>query len=240
VRSGFNRRCFSTRLKPPRTLATRKSWREVGGAAVLQDDSQGNVGMDGATDQDSDSVEVRAAIACGLLREAASAGLPDLRTLNRGKALAVSLTTGVLGWLPFGRGGYRVVAGRTVWRLGAKALDFGITEDGALGITDDGELVRMSTWLQLQGQRPVDPRGQGRRFRERLDRAAQSRGCDAAMSVTPVEAFGEPQPETRFNREFRNVFHLDGTGRLVFGYPGATQTAEEWFARCISGPSLPT
>jgi hypothetical protein len=196
--------------------------------------------MGGATDQDSDSVEGRAAIACGMLREAASAVLPDLRALNRGKALEVSLTTGVLGWPPFGRGGYRVVAGRSVWRLGAKALDFGITEDGALGITDDGELVRMSTWLQLQGHRPVDPRGQGRRFRERLDRTAQSRGCDAAMSVTPVEAFGEPQPETRFNREFRNVFYLDGTGRLVFGYPGATQTAEQWFARCLSGPSLPT
>jgi len=193
--------------------------------------------MDGAADRDFDSVEGRASIARGLLREAASAVLPALPTLNRGKALEVSLTTGVL---PFGRGGYRVVAGRKVWRLGAKALDFGITEDGALGITDDGELVRMSTWLHLPGQRPVDPRGQGRRFRERLDRVAQSRGCDAAMSVTPVEAFGEPQPETRFNREFRNVFYLDETGRLVFGYPGATQTAEEWFARCISGPSLPT
>lgn len=191
--------------------------------------------MGGATDQNSDSVEGLVAIACGVLREAASAVLPDLRALNRGKALEVSLTTGVLGWPPFGRGGYRVVAGRSVWRLGAKALDFGITEDGALGITDDGELVRMSTSLQLQGQRPVDPRGQGRRFRERLDRTAQSRGCDAAMSVTPVEAFGEPQPETRFNREFRNVFYLDETGRLVFGYPGATQTAEQWFARCLSG-----
>ena len=60
------------------------------------------------------------------------------------------------------------------------------------------------------------------------------------MSVTPVEAFGEPQPETRFNREFRNVFYIDGSGQLVFGHPGANQTAEEWFARCISGPALPT
>jgi hypothetical protein len=193
--------------------------------------------MDGDADRDSDSVEGRAAIACGLLREAANAGLPKLRTLNRGKALEVALTPGVLGGLPIRRGGYRIVVRRTVWRLGAKALDLGITEDGALGITDDGELVRMSTWLRLPGQRPVDPRGQGRRFRERLDRTAQSRGCDAAMSVTPVEAFGEPQPETRFNREFRNVFYLDEPGRLVFGYRGATQTAEEWFARCLSGTS---
>ena len=196
--------------------------------------------MDEQTVGKAGSVDERAAMARGLLREAASAGLPALRTLNRGKVLDVSLTPGALGWLPFGRGGYRVVAGRTVWRLGAKALDFGITEDGALGITDDGELVRMSTWLQLKGQRPVDPRGQGRRFRERLDRTAQSRGCDAAMSVTPVEASGGPQPETRFNREFRNVFYLDRTGRLVFGYPGAIQTAEEWFARCISGSAPPS
>lgn len=196
--------------------------------------------MNDATDRDFDSVGGRAAIACGLLREASRAELPTLRTLNRGKVLEVALTTGVLSGLPIGRGGYRVVAGRTVWRLGAKALDFGMTEDGALGITDDGELVLMSTWLRLPGQRPVDPRGQGRRFRERLDRTAQSRACDAAMSVTPVAAFGEPQPETRFNREFRNVFYLDGTRQLVFGHPGATQTAEEWFARCISGPALPT
>jgi hypothetical protein len=196
--------------------------------------------MDGATDREFDSVEGRAAIARGLLREASNAGLMALRNLNRGKALEVSLTPGALGWPPFGRGGYRVVAGRTVWRLGAKALDLGLTEDGALGITYDGELVLMSTWLRLQGQRPVDPRGQGRRFRERLDRTAQSRGCDGAMSVTSVEAFGEPQPETRFNREFRNVFYPDEARQLVFGYPGATQTAEEWFARCISGPAPPT
>ena len=196
--------------------------------------------MDEQTVGDAGSVDERAAIARGLLREAANAGLPALRTLNRGKVLQVSLTPAVLGGLPIGRSGYRIVAGRTVWRLGGKALDCGMTEDGALGITDDGELVLMSTWLRLPGRRPVDPRGQGRRFRERLDRTAQSRGCDAAMSVTPVEAFGEPQPETRFNRDFRNVFHLDGTGQLVFGYPGATPTAEEWFARCISGPALPT
>ena len=189
---------------------------------------------------DKDSADRRAAIARGLLRDAAGAGLPRLQTINRGKALEVSLANGVLGRLPLGRDSYRIVAGRTVWRLGAKALDLGITEDGALGITEDGELVRMSTWLPLHGRRPVDPRGHGRRFRERLDRTAQSRGCDAAMSVTPVGAFGEPQPETRFNREFRNVFYLDGTGRLVFGHPGATQTAEEWFARSISGSPPPT
>ena len=201
------------------------------------DDRRGTVGIN----QDGDTVGEHAAIARRLLRELASEALPVLQTKNRGRVLEASLKQSPLSRLfRAGPRDYLIVPGRTVWRLGAKALDFGITEDGALGITDDGELVRMSTWLQLQGQRPVDPRGQGRRFRERLDRTAQSRGCDAAMSVTPVEAFGEPQPETRFNREFRNVFHLDGTGRLVFGYPGATQTAEEWFARCISGPSLPT
>ena len=74
--------------------------------------------MDEQTVGDAGSVDERAAIARGLLREAANAGLPALRTLNRGRVMEVSLTPAVLGGLPIGRSGYRIVAGRTVWRLG--------------------------------------------------------------------------------------------------------------------------
>ena len=179
-------------------------------------------------------VDERAQTARRRLDELASASLPALKKKNRGKALEVSLKPGILcRLLSFWTGGYRIVSGREVWRLGAKALDLGITEDGALGITDSGELVRMSTWLTPDGARPVDPRGLGSRFRQRLAARAQGRGCDGAMSISAVGAYGEPQRETRFNKEYRNVFYLGDSGELVFGQPGATIDAAEWFANAL-------
>jgi len=179
-------------------------------------------------------IDDRAKTARRMLDELASASLPALKKKNRGKVLEASLKQGFLcRLLSFWTGGFRIVSGREVWRLGAKALDLGITEDGALGITDSGELVRMSTWLTPDGARPVDPRGLGSRFRQRLAGRAQGRGCDGAVSMTAVEAYGEPQRETRFNKEYRNVFYLGDTGDLVFGHPGATIDAAEWFANAL-------
>jgi len=188
-----------------------------------------------AVEQDDDTVEGRVAIARRLLRELAADALPVLQARNRGKALEASLTPRRLSrrFLP-GRGNYQIHPGRVVWRLGAKAVDRGITEDGVLGITDDGELVRMSTWLRADGDKRIDPRGQGSRFRDRLARTARARGCDGTVSVSEIEAYGEPQPETRFlNREFRNVFYLDTGGKLVFGHTGAAVSADEWFTRTL-------
>jgi hypothetical protein len=106
----------------------------------------------------------------------------------------------------------------------------------------------MSRWLGVEGQRPIDPRSQSGRFRDRLARKAKSLGCEGLMSVTAVEAHGEPQRETRFNREYESVFYLDATGKdatgkdatgkdatgkLVFGYPESVIDAEEWFARAL-------
>ena len=179
-------------------------------------------------------VDERAQTARRLLDELASASLPALKKKNRGKVLEASLKQGFFcRLLSFWTGGFRIVSGREVWRLGAKALDLGITEDGALGITDGGELVRMSTWLTPDGARPVDPRGLGSRFRQRLAGRAQGRGCDGAVSMTAVEAYGEPQRETRFNKDYRNVFYLGDTGELVVGQPGSTIDAAEWFANAL-------
>ena len=159
-----------------------------------------------------------------------------LQAKNRGKALEVSLKRRVLGRLLRARlGEYRIVPGRQVWRLGAKAQDLGIAEDGVLGITDDGELVRMSTWLRAAGEMPIDPRGQGSRFRHRLARTARSRGCDGAASISPIEPHGESQTETRFNRAYRNAFYLDDTGKLVFGSTGSAIDADEWFNKALLG-----
>jgi len=183
---------------------------------------------------DVDAVEYRATVARGLLRELAANALPGLQTKNRGRALEVSLKRRLLGRLfAARRGSYRIVSRRQVWRLGAKAAELGIAEDGILGITDDGELVRMSTWLRAAGEMPIDPRGQGSRFRDRLTRTARKHGCDGTVSITPIEAYGEPQRETRFNREHRNVFYLDDTGKLVFGHPGSAIAADEWFNKAL-------
>ena len=194
----------------------------------------GDLHLGDTTNRDVDSVDERAAIAQGLLGELSARALPELKTKNRGMALKVSLKRRLLGRLfTSRRGDYRIVIRRHVWRLGAKALDLGIAEDGVLGITDDGELVRMSTWLRADGKMPIDARGQGSRFRDRLARTAQSRGCDGAVSISPIVAYGEAQRETRFNREYRNVFYLDVTGKLVFGHPGSTVDAEEWFNKAL-------
>jgi len=91
----------------------------------------------------------------------------------------------------------------------------------------------MSRWLLVERQRPIDPRGQSRRFRDRLARKAKSLGCEGLMSVTAVEAHGEPQRETRFNRDYRDAFYLDDTGKLVFGHPGSVIGAEEWFNKAL-------
>jgi hypothetical protein len=53
------------------------------------------------------------------------------------------------------------------------------------------------------------------------------------VSISPIEVFAEPQRETRFNREYRNVFYLDAAGKLVFGHPGSTIDATEWFDRAL-------
>ena len=174
----------------------------------------------------------RAETARGMLRELSSNSLPALRALDRGTVAEASLRRGFSGLLSGASPG-RISTGRVVFKLGAKAIDLGISEDGILGITDDGELVRMSRWLLVEGGRPVDPRGQSQRFRKRVARKAKSLGCEGLMSVTAVEAHGEPQRETRFNREYRNVFYLDDTGKLVFGYPESVIDAEEWFARAL-------
>ncbi len=190
--------------------------------------------MDARRDRDDDPVEERAVMARSLLRELAANALPVLKTKSRGKALEVSLKRRFLSrLLRASGGGYRISPERQVWRLGAKCLTLGIAEDGVLGITDDGELVRMSTWLRADGEMPIDPRGHGSRFRDRLARAAESRGCDGTVSTSPIEACGEPQRETRFNREYRNVFYLDDTGKLAFGHPGSVIGAEEWFNKAL-------
>ena len=190
--------------------------------------------MGRSTNRGVDSVEELAVTAQGPLGELAASALPVLQTKNRGKALEVHLKRRLLGrLLRASRGNFRIVPGRQAWRLGAKAIDLGIAEDGALGITDDGELVRMSTWLRADGEMPIDPRGQGSRFRDRLARTARARGCDGAVSISPIEVFAEPQRETRFNREYRNVFYLDAAGKLVFGHPGSTIDATEWFNKAL-------
>jgi hypothetical protein len=53
------------------------------------------------------------------------------------------------------------------------------------------------------------------------------------MSVTAVEAHGEPQRETRFNRDYKDAFYLDDTGKLVFGHPGSVIGAEKWFNKAL-------
>jgi len=172
-----------------------------------------------------------------MLRDLSTGSLAALKALNRGTVAEASLRRGFRGLFP-GTSPGRIVTGRLVYKLGARASELGISEDGILGIADDGELVRMSRWLLVEGQRPIDPRGQSRRFRDRLARKAKSLGCEGLMSVTAVEAHGEPQRETRFNREFKNVFYLDtagkdATGKLVFGHPGSVIDAEEWFSRAL-------
>ena len=172
-----------------------------------------------------------------MLRDLSTGSLAALKALNRGTVAEASLRRGFRG-LFAGTSPGRIVTGRLVYKLGARASELGMSEDGILGIADDGELVRMSRWLLVEGQRPIDPRGQSRRFRDRLARKAKSLGCEGLMSVTAVEAHGEPQRETRFNREYENVFYLDtagkdATGRLVFGHPGSVIDAEEWFSRAL-------
>ena len=179
----------------------------------------------------------RAETARGMLRELSSNSLPALRALDRGTVAEASLRRGFSGLLSGASPG-RISTGRVVFKLGAKASDLGISEDGILGITDDGELVRMSRWLLVEGGRPVDPRGQSQRFRKRVARKAKSLGCEGLMSVTAVEAHGEPQRETRFNREYESVFYLDATGKdatgkLVFGCPESVIDAEEWFNKAL-------
>ena len=167
-----------------------------------------------------------------MLRDLSTGSLAALKALNRGTVAEASLRWGFRGLFPGASPG-RIMAGRVVYKLGARATELGISEDGVLGVTDDGELVRMSRWLRVEGQRPIDPRGQGRRFRDRLARKAKSLGCEALMSVTAVEAHGEPQRETRFNRDYKDAFYLDDTGKLVFGHPGSVIGAEEWFNKAL-------
>ncbi|MEX0581391.1 MAG: hypothetical protein WD228_09860 [Mycobacterium sp.] len=178
----------------------------------------------------ADDLEDRAATARGTLRELSMNSLAALRALGRGTVAEASLHRGVSRFFPGASPG-RISTGRTVFKLGAKASDLGISEDGILGTTDDGALVRMSRWLLVEGGRPVDPRDQSHRFRRRLAGRARRLGCEALMSVYPNEAYGEPQPETRFNRAYRNVFYLDDAGVLVFGHPGAAVDAADWFVR---------
>jgi len=168
----------------------------------------------------------------GMLRDLSTGSLAALKALNRGTVAEASLRRGFRGLFPGASPG-RIVTGRVVYKLGARATALGISEDGVLGVTDDGELVRMSRWLRVEGQRPIDPRGQGRRFRDRLARKAKALGCEALMSVTAVEAHGEPQRETRFNRDYKDAFYLDDTGKLVFGHPGSVIGAEEWFNKAL-------
>ncbi len=179
-----------------------------------------------------DDVQDRAVTARGMLRELSSNSLPALRVLDRGTVAEASLYRGVGRFFPGASPG-RISTGRVVFKLGAKAIDLGISEDGILGIADDGELVRMSRWLLVEGSRPVDPRGQSQRFRVRVAGKARRLGCDALMSVYPIEAYAEPQLETRFDREHRSAFHLDATGKLVFGHPGSAIDAQEWFTRAL-------
>ena len=160
-----------------------------------------------------------------MLRDLSTGSLAALKALNRGTVAEASLRRGSRGLFPGASPG-RIMTGRVVYKLGARATELGISEDGVLGVTDDGELVRMSRWLRVEGQRPIDPRGQGRRFRDRLARKAKALGCEALMSVTAVEAHGEPQRETRFNRDYKDAFYLDDTGKLVFGHPGSVIGAE--------------
>ena len=167
-----------------------------------------------------------------MLRDLSTGSLAALKALNRGTVAEASLRRGFRGLFPGASPG-RIRTGRVVYKLGARATELGISEDGVLGVTDDGELVRMSRWLRVEGQRPIDPRGQGRRFRDRLARKAKSLGCEALMSVTAVEAHDEPQRETRFNRDYKDAFYLDDTGKLVFGHPGSVIGAEEWFNKAL-------
>ena len=167
-----------------------------------------------------------------MLRDLSTGSLAALKALNRGPVAEASLRRGFRGLFPGASPG-RIMTGRVVYKLGARATELGISEDGVLGVTDDGELVRMSRWLRVEGQRPIDPRGQGRRFRDRLARKAKSLGCEALMSVTAVEAHGEPQRETRFNRDYKDAFYLDDSGKLVFGHPGSVIGAEEWFNKAL-------
>ena len=180
-----------------------------------------------------DNAQDRAETARRILGELSTNSLAALGKLDRGTVAEASLHRGVSRFFPGASPG-RISTGRTVFKLGAKAGDLGISEDGILGITDDGELVRMSRWLLVEGGRPVDPRGCSPRFRQRLARRARRLGCDALMSVSPIAAYGEPQPETRFNRVYRNVFYLDDAGALVFGHPGAAVEAADWFARALA------
>ena len=185
----------------------------------------------------STTIADRDATSRRMLRELSTGSLAGLKALHRGTVAESSLRRGLSGLFP-GTSPGRIVTGRVVYKLGARASELGMSEDGILGIADDGELVRMSRWLLVEGQRPIDPRGQSRRFRDRLARKAKSLGCEGLMSVTAVETHGEPQRETRFNREFKNVFYLDtagkdATGKLVFGHPGSVIDAEEWFSRAL-------
>ncbi len=150
--------------------------------------------------------------AAGCFANSVRAPLLALKALHRGTVAEASLRRGFSGLFP-GTSPGRIVTGRVVYKLGARASELGMSEDGILGITDNGELVRMSRWLGVEGQRPIDPRGQSRRFRDRLARKAKSLGCEGLMSVTAVEAHGEPQREMRFNKEYESVFYLDATGR---------------------------
>jgi hypothetical protein len=58
-------------------------------------------------------------------------------------------------------------------------------------------------------------------------------GCDGAVSISPIEAYGEPQLEIRFKREQRKAFYLDTTGKLVFGYRGSATDADQWFNKAL-------
>lgn len=178
-------------------------------------------------------IEDRAETARRMLGELSMNSLPALKALARGTVAEASLHRGIGRFFPGASPG-RISTGRTVFKLGAKAGDLGISEDGILGITDDGALVRMSRWLLVEGSRPVDPRGQSHRFRQRLAGRSRRLGCEALMTVYPIKACGEPQPETRFNRAYRNVFYLNDAGALVFGHPGAAVDAADWFARALS------
>ena len=188
-------------------------------------------------DHQSTTIADRDATSGRILRELSTGSLAALKALHRGTVAEASLRRGFSGLFP-GTSPGRIVTGRVVYKLGARASELGMSEDGILGITENGELVRMSRWLRVEGQRPIDPRGQSRRFRDRLARKAKSLGCEGLMSVTAVEAHGEPQREMRFNKEYESVFYLDATGKdatgkLVFGYPESVIDAEEWFARAL-------
>ena len=106
--------------------------------------------MGRSTNRDVVSVEELAVTAQGPLGELAASALPVLQTKNRGKALEVHLKRRLLGrLLRASRGNFRIVPGRQAWRLGAKAIDLGIAEDGVLGGSSRSDCP--GAWLRWRG-----------------------------------------------------------------------------------------